>query len=566
MNRVLHTNSVYFNNRGWTSKEKREFNAFDIMASFDAAYEYARKQELAFYHSYFDVNSYEAFIKELRSLFAKAEGDGQRIKNLSNAGLKQIPNVADALSINTKFSYKILIKGDLCEKIPFELLNSDTVHVKGDPIYITLNMNSTQAIKNVINKEFGTRFHYKTSHSTYDLRRWFELMLKDITKEEVTKKLSENIFLTRQKATEKDAVISDELKGFLFAKDLSAEERQAYLRGDYGPEARRQFQQEMGKALEQIKDFIFNSCLKVDEGTRYGVNKINILKDAATETWREIITKDSSFFFEGDNLSKSILGNIGEFQLALQDKYIRMVLHQTNSKLGRIIGSIIEDGRQEPRSDYQLIVELGGDVGNTIVGIQSKNIGNSSMQKVKINTDLGLVAPNLDDGFVDAIVNSYFNTDILFETGNMTEYLTEYLNTFFWKGMNLNIGPGLNPTHTNTFYWVGGSTLVPASTIIKALNKELITNPEFTISKAAWIDRSDQEFVTETTEDGDPLFTDYWNGTWSSGWTATKENASIYEQLLLNTRIHTSFSMARIFSAYGESMKEGMASFAFFGG
>ena len=558
MGRVLHTNSAYFNNKGWTSKEKREFNALDIMSSFDAAYEYARKQELAFYHSYFDVDSYEAFIKELRSLFAKAGNDGQRIKSLSNAGLKKI---APELSINTKFSYRLIIKGDLCEKIPFELLNSDTVHVDGEPVYITLNIKSAQAIKSVINKEFGTQFHHRTSSGTRDLRRWFEQMLKSTAEEEVVKELSQNVTLTRQTASDKDIIVSDELKGFLFAKDLSAEERQAYLRGDYGSEARKQFQQEMGKALEQIKNFIFNSCLHVNEGARYGVNKINVLKDAATETWREIIKEDSSFFFEGDNLSKSVLGNIGEFQLALQDKYVRMVLQQTNNKLGRIIGSIIEDGRQEPRSDYQLIVELGGDVGNTIVGIQSKNIGNGSMQKVKVNTDLGLVAPNLDGGFVDAIVNSYFNTNILFETGNMTEYLIEYLNTFFWKGMNLNIGPGLNPTHTNTFYWVGGTALVPASTIIKTLNKGLITNPEFTISKAAWTDRSDQEFLTETADDGDPLFTDYWHGTWSSGWTATAKNASVYEQLLENTRIHTSFSMAHIFSANG-----GKASFAFFDG
>jgi len=93
------------------------------------------------------------------------------------------------------------------------------------------------------------------------------------------------------------------------------------------------------------------------------------------------------------------------------------------------------------------------------------------------------------------------------------------------------------------------------------LNKELITNPEFTVSKAAWTDRSDQEFLTEMTDDNEPLFTDYWHGTWSSGWTATTENASVYEQLLENTRIHTSFSMARIFTANG-----GKASFAFFDG
>ena len=354
-------------------------------------------------------------------------------------------------------------------------------------------------------------------------------------------------------------VIDDRIEGFLFAQDLNKEQREAILKGEYGHEVKTQFQKEMGEALNKIKNFIFNTCLQVENGTRYGVNKINVLKDAATEVWRETIKDNVSFFFEGDNLYKSILGNIGEFQLALQDRYIRMVLMQTNPKVGHIIGSVVKDGRQEPRSDYQLVLAVGGDIGNTILGIQSKNIGNSSMQKVKINSDLGLVAPNLGVVFTDAIVNSYFNTDILFETGNMTEYLREYLNAYFWKAMNLNVGEGLDPYHTNTFYWAGGSALVPSSTIIETLNRELITSPEFDITKAAWKDLSDEEFLKEKS-DGDPIFTDYWHGSFDH-WEPIAENTAIYQQLLNNTRIHTEFSMARIFNANGT-----MAAFEFLRG
>lgn len=550
---VLHTNSAYYYGIGtgidWGIEKIQHFSELDIKVSFDEAYEYAQGEELKFYHSYFpDVNTYEAFIAKMRSLFNKAGDDGARIKKLSNINLNQVmPNP----KIKTSIQYQLTITGDLCNEISLKSLNSDNVRVEEDAIYVNLNLRTVQPIKEAINKDLGynryNRFNDEFSTNMRNIKQWFNTVA---TQNEVATQLTNNITITKRPVSEKERIISDELEGFLFAQNMSKEQRLACMNGDYGKEAQHQFKQEMGQALKKIKDFIFNSCLQVENGTQYGVNKINILKESAIEVWREILGEDIYFFFEGDNLYKSVLGKIGEFQLALKDRYIRMVLSQTNPKIGHIIGNIIsDDKRLEPRSDYQLILDLGGDIGDTIIGIQSKNIGNSSMQEVKINTDLGLVAPNLGYNFVDAITNSYFNTSIEAEVGDMTNYLTEYLNTYFWKAMNLNIGTNLDPKHTNTFYWTGGTALVPASRIIETLNRELITSPQFDITKASWNALSDEGF-NNANSDGKPIFTDYWHGS-HGHWNIIDNNTKIYQQLLDNTRIHTHFSIARIFTANG---------------
>ena len=560
MNGVLHTNSAYYNDIDWSIEQALHFSDLDIDVSLNEALDYAKQQELLFYHSYFkDVNDYDTFIIRMRKLFANANEDGKRIQNLGNANLNSyIPKD----SLKPQFSYQLTITGDLCQQIPIELLNSENVQVEGGPIYLTLNLESVGVIKQLINKEVGHRRFREESLSMQKLQQWFG---QQIVNEGVAKQLTDNISITKTKINNHNIAVQDEIEGFIFAKNLDKKQRQAYLNGELGPGLQKQFQEEMQKALNKIKDFIFNSCLQVNQGMLY--NGVNILKQAAEETWREVITSkpidSQDFFFEGANLNKSILGKGGEFQLALMDRYVRLVLLQSNDKVGQIIGDIIKDKRGEPRSDYQLVVELGGDVGNSIIGIQVKNIGETSMQEVQVKTDAELIAPNLSIGFSDAIANSYFNTNIQAQTGDIIEYLKKYLTTYFWKAMNLNIGPELNPYHTNTFYWVGGSALVPASKIIETLqnsNSKAKSTPHFDIIRANWTGLSDNDFLNTKDSDGDPIFTEYWYG-YQNNWTPLFSNYKLYQELLSKTKIYTSFSMGRIFS-----QNKGMASFTFFNG
>ena len=250
MKAVLHTNSAYFNSGDWTTEKAQHFDMMNIMNSFNEAYDYARGKELEFYHSFFpEVQTYEAFIKKLRELFRKAGGDGERIRGLSNANLRQFtPNQ----SLKAQVEYQIIVTGDLCTRIPVELMATNNVSVKGGPIYLTLNLDSVKTIKNIVNTELGRHFNDKTSDSMRNLKHWFE----EITKDEVTKQLTNNVTLTKKEVNQ-EVVISDKVEGFLFAKNLSKEQRQAYLNGYYGPGLQKQFQQEMQKALNNIKDFCY---------------------------------------------------------------------------------------------------------------------------------------------------------------------------------------------------------------------------------------------------------------------------------------------------------------------
>lgn len=562
---VLHTNSSYYSSLSgsrWLAQKETHFTESDIEADFAEAYDYAKEQELKFYHSFFsDVHTYEEFIRKMRELFKKAEKDGERIRNLSNFNLSDyIPKQSNL----PQYKYQIIITGkNLCEQIPLELLSSDNVSVKGGPIYLSVDLTNLSTIKEVVNRDLGKKRFNPSSSNMRNIKDWFNETIGETVEQEATEKLTENIVVSRTKINpNQKQILEDEIEnGFLFSSDFgkgAKQKRQAILNGYYGDGYQKKFEQEMQEAISKIKNFIFNKCLQVNDGAIY--NGVNVLKKAAEATWDEVIGNKSldqqDFFFEGSNLYKSVLGKGGEFQASLIDKYVRMVLGQENEKIGQIIGNIVKDGRKEPRSDFQLMIDLGADIGNTILGIQVKNIGETSLQEVKINSDLGLIAPNLGVEFSDAITNSYFNTDIASQVGDIQNYLKEYLEAYFWKAMNLNIGPSLDPRHTNTFYWSGGTALVPASTIIQTIKSSPFKNPTFNISPASWPGMSDEEYVGGE----DPAFLEYWYGS-HDHWSPLFPNYQIYQQLLNDTTVHTSFSMARIFTANG-----GIANFEFLKG
>lgn len=555
-NGLLHTKSSYFFKNGGgaygkgTQERKEYFKQSKINIEFNSAYEYAKKQEQQFYHSFFpEVNNYEEFIAKMRELFSKAEGDGSRIRGLANANLSKYVPTRD---IQIQPDYQIVITGDISKKLPFEQLASETVSVEsGGNLYIAVNSDSSTLVKEIMNSLAGkNRFHVDSP----DLKRVKQLF-SEMIGDKASQVIGNNIILTQSNSTTKNNVpikgsLAFEIGGFPF--QWKKTEIQKFLNGSYGPDAMKQFEKEMKEALSEIKNFIFNTCLHVEDGV--SINGENILKKAAELTWNDIVgtgpLREQDFFFEGKNLAKSILGNGGEFQLALIDRYIHLATKNVNSSLGKIIGGIIKDNKRQPRSDYQLIIDLGGDVGNIILGIQIKNVNENSMQEIETKTDLDLVSPNLGQDFTDTIVNAYFNTDIKNSVGDMVSFLGKYLEKYFWKAMNLNIGEGLNPNHTNTFYWAGGTALVPSSEIINTLrDKENVTQPIFNIEEASFSSKSDKEFADDS--NGDPPFTEYWYGNKSIEWVPLIPNAKIYSKLLNDTKIRTSFSMAEIFAING---------------
>ena len=218
---VLHTKSAYYMAKSggrWIAQTKSHFTESDIKSRFIDGYDYAKEQELKFYHSFFpNVNTYEAFIAELRKLFSQAKGDGERIESLSNKNLRQfMPKGTN----QPQFTYQVIITGKLSEQIPIELIAPSNGSVKGGPIYLTLNLGSVNAIKSAINKELGRKKFNDISPNMRNLRRWFD----EIVGDSITQSLTQNISITKTPNANRNAVITGNLDGFLFAKNLEVME------------------------------------------------------------------------------------------------------------------------------------------------------------------------------------------------------------------------------------------------------------------------------------------------------------------------------------------------------
>lgn len=579
-NGVLHTNSSYFSGSYLKGSEERQdyFLQSKLNADLSAAKAYAESQEKKFYQMFFSgVQTFNGFIAEMRKIFSGAEKDGQRIKQLANANFSNILGTGDTTEVIEELEYKIIVEGDSAE-IPLKLLENNFITVEGGPKFINIDTDVFNAkevleyirkdpkVKPLLKTKAG---HYKKngsySSAKKNIKQWFhnemETAADDIIKagKTVLKELGNSgVFIEiSNKAEEKTTTASGLIQ---IAKEfplfsLNPSEIRERLND---PKQKSKTIKEMGQIIERLKAYIFNNVLNVNSGCV--INGTNVLKEAATIAWRNNLSiklkGDPTFFFVGGNFTEGLKGQLGEFQLDVLTQYTLIATGKTNPTLGHIIGGIVDGSRQQPRSDYQIIVELGGDVGNQLMGIQVKNYKESQMRKVEIKSDLGLIAPNLGVGFVDTITNTQFNADITQKATDIESFLTKFLNKYFWKAMNLNISEDLNPTHTNTFYWMGGTAIVPASTIIDTLyNTNAISTPTFSISGF-------QKPITNNVgfkQEEPPLFTEYWHGNQYIGWETTGLNISTYDELLSGIRVSTKFNMLAILRANG-----GIGNFEFF--
>lgn len=553
---VLHTNSAHAKGLGLKEAEfnyRRDFKD-DWNADLNAALEYAKNREVEFYHSIFpEVNDFKTFMKKIRELFQGAEEDSLCIRGLSNSNLRGY--LPDFL-IENNITYQIEITGDLVNNLGkyFKKLNSKNITVNNTELYAIINLNKDTVtdIKKFLNDNIGT--HYVRESKNLDLLKQH---LNDAyeakkTGNEIASVLANNpnIVVIKNTPTKTSSVKMEEtIKNI---QELKIGERPFYLKAEDVKNGKIP-EKEIEAALQGIKHYIFNEWLKVDKGHKYPGGR-NILKESAEETWNEVISKDRTFFFEGLNLIKSVLGEGGEFQAKLIDCYIRKVNNLIGNKhTCEIIGGEIKDGRGQPRTDLQIIRENGGDVGDVIAGIQVKNVSDKSLQRLDINSDLDLISPNLSTETNEAIANYYFNISIKEIVGEFKEKLENYFRYYYWKAMNLHVGEGLDPNHTNTFYFAQGTSLVPASVIIESLKGG--SPQEFTVDvkgvKAAKY--TDDDFVNimiDDDKDGPrPLFTDYWLKE-AGKWEQTDLNKSEFSEILKSISVHTTLNLSKVMSVY----------------
>lgn len=570
---VLHTKSSYFHGQYLKGSKERSdyFIQSKLRKDFIEAKNYAEQEEQKFYNLFFPgVTTFANFITEMKKIFAGVGKDGQRIKRLSNANFHNILGTKADTLITDKLEYTIVVTGD-SKKISFPQIKTESFIIDGEDMFINVD-NDVFNAKTILNylrnhpdikKKLNTNPGRYTESTTKEyVKDWFKQEMKvDFIEagKSVMKELgSSGVFIkisnkAEQKTTTASGLMQIAEKYPLF--NVKASDIKKRLND---PKQKTQIKQELGKIIEQLKIYLFNSILEVNNGCV--INGVNILKEAANIAWRNNLSQrlngDPMFFFVGGNLADGLKGQLGEFQLDILTQYTLLATGKTNPKLGHIIGGIVDGSRQQPRSDYQIIIDLGGNVGNTIMGIQVKNYKESQMKKVEINTDLGLVAPNLEEGFVNTLANTQFNIDIYQQAPDVQDFLKKFLEKYFWKAMNLNVGEGLDPMHTNTFYWMGGTAIVPASMIIDTIfNNNIISNPTFIIKGFKKPVNSNIEF----SEGDPPLFTEYWNGNKYIGWDETTLNHSAYNDYLDNIRIHTKINMLSILNNLG-----GIGNFEFF--
>ena len=559
----LHTNSAYFSEVPAFRQEdyKQTFNADKLKQDYEDAIRYAEEQERRVYQTFFkDVTTYEEFISELRKLFNNANNVGEKIKRLSNASLKSdiyIPGSKE------KVNFRIEITKDVFASITFKDIRKEDIIIEGDTLFLSLDNTADVGImKEIVNfikkipddkwdkyEPFNRAHLYHTgtfkpgSPDIGALERWLQDEL-DASSDEFEKQLIKGVTLTKDKPQQNETttkVIGQRIQAdkLAFNKFTKKEIDNAIKSGD----------KEVIKLIDQaradVKDFLMN---------RLDVNSDELLQKAFNLSWSKLPT---NYVFEGDNLIKSVLGNLGEFQTDLAINYATFASKDANATalLSGIIGDITQGKRGQPRSDYQILTAIGEKP--VAIGAQVKNVDKSKYNDIEVNTDLGLIAPNLGDNITTSIANYKFNASIAAEVGNMERVLKDYLSKFIWRGLNFNVRDGLIEEHTNTFYILGGTQIIPVSHIIRRLANpkgisaeykatKLMDKPETTISGLTKGSITDEGYEAGRP----PLFIKYWERDGSS-WIPQSSNQDEFQNLLGGIRVKSILKFASFLQVSG---------------
>ena len=542
----LHTNSAYFLNYSIVAANDSQGNFLNSMideskikADYVQAFNYARSKEIAFYQAFFPgVTSYDVFIRKLRELLNQADKAGEKIKQLKNANLRTHIQMQKGMEEQVHYQIKIdsTRLGQL-PGIPTSIIDGKV----GNEVYLDLSKEAElKAAKVVINDITNKNFDNESSNPKA-ITKWFEQQFNNET-EAMADRIISGITISKKSpsgdVTEIDTQRTYFKIGqfpFLWSKKEIAENR---------AKNNKEFEQLFEQAKTTVYNFLKGQLQISDDG--------GLLSDAFEASWRSANAHLEDFFFEGDNLIKAVLGNVGEFQLLLWNNYAAMAMKKYTPELGKIIGDEAKDGRGQNRSDYQLMVSIGADIGSAdeteAIGIQSKNVSEARYKEIQVNTDLGLIAPNLGDNITTSIANYQFNASIANEIGNMEEILETYVDKYVWRVLNFNVNDNLEPKHTNTFYWLGGDKLIPVSSLIFKMYsgggslslKKMMKKPETTITGLERGSITDFGYNM-----GDhPLFVDYWRGNMYTDWKPTTENPGKFQSLIAGIGIHTTLDIA----------------------
>lgn len=381
------------------------------------------------------------------------------------------------------------------------------------------------AIKNIINKQFGRKFHVGSSFEKNIDVAVHQLLTSGVIQISIGKPNGAGDYKYNE------TYVVHEIPNFPWGvtKDIYKTAKR---------ENNTIILSEIEKAIKQIYLFLQNELAATASSE---------LKQAIRSTWIRLCRdgNDPALFFSGgktNSFISGVQGALGEFQAALLFEYIS--LKAGKNALATIKGSTRLENltKEQARTDVEIFQAFGLQVKN-FVTIEKEVEGGkykSFLQDIHTRIHPDKVAKYLDssiqEDFLGFMANVYFNQSYYDQQYAKTSALLFSLREWLGEIMNMAVDDAVEDTVT--FYVISGKYLVPCSVILQAADSIGLTN-QIQI-KSSFKRKTNEEF---SMEGGDqPVYEKYWSKE-TGYWEPTNKNKETFQNLISSTiSIQTNFN------------------------
>ena len=415
-----------------------------------------RQKEIAFYNSFFPgCKTYESFIKKLRELFKNVDNDRDVLKAFKNANIiKEFERAG--LKIGSEFSKEnqkkpsIIITFeqdestiDILNKVLKNLVSQKDVIISKSVPVISIKPEIT-SIKKTLNTLLSTHFRKENSKNVKNLREYIKNIENDI-KDTGEKVIKENL-----------KIVNVEGNIGTTSEKVMTEGIFSYKKEDIENPA---LKAEIELALKEVR-FIIN---RIAGEWKASIN----MREAIQKTWDYSFSSEKArqAFFEKGGYTNYLKGAFGEFQLALINNYLDIVIRKNHlpSNMTSLISNTLK--QEQDKSDVSLLRNIGANVETYNINAQVKNINIFSTDKINGNIHLDNLSMSMNtSSFEGFLANCFFNMDYQNQQKNSLHNLEICLENYFAEIMNLAISDSLEDKVT--FYFIDGEYLVPGSRIL----------------------------------------------------------------------------------------------------
>ena len=471
---VLHTNSSYAPAAPSLPQVSEDIKMQRIMSQIGLLEE----KERAF-ASRFGYSSIEDMIADVRRILREAPNDMRALQQFSSSNLRKhleqfkskYGSALQGQKVQLTFVSDNKDMGQLNKILNSSGGNGTVSYTMSGEVQFNVEWN-TGAIKSIINKMKGT--HFQTEKDNIDYLRSYILNSPDtfinITSGGASKSIEHFLI---ENTSNPFALSKKEIN------ELNKTNRPLLVE------------------LEQkIKSFIYNDlCANASADFKRAVQVVMGQKIQQLT--------DVSFFMGGKNWSGTV-GAFGELQTAIMFQYIANKVPNKimATQISKIIGDTTNSYNQQLHTDLEILQSFGIQVKN-----YSGTFNNRLKQERTVSVNLHpteVAALGANEGVVDYIVNSYFNTSI-------SKYPEDNLNEFFKAHaselLNLDLSPNI-PDQV-CFYMIG-SNFIPGSVLLRQAFLETALEVNTSISGA---EGGDDSYYNEPRQEWHLPFHKWWRST-----------------------------------------------------